>query len=61
MKQKEFFIISIVIFLTVIFWMIADIYHVATTEKVKMTNLERINSIDFNIDLQIFKALKEKK
>lgn len=35
MNKKELLLISIGIFFTVIAWLIADIYHAATTEKIK--------------------------
>lgn len=35
MSKKEIFLLSIVIFLTVIAWLIADIYHAATEDKIK--------------------------
>jgi hypothetical protein len=60
MRQKEFFIISLTIFFTVIAWMIADIYHIAKMEKIKLKSSEVIKLINFNIAPQIFKTLKEK-
>jgi len=36
MKKKEILLLSIGVFLTVIAWLIADIYHAATTEKIKV-------------------------
>lgn len=35
MNKKEFLYISIGIFLTVIVWVVAEIYHTATEEKIK--------------------------
>lgn len=39
MNKKELLLLSIGIFLTVIAWLMADIYHAATTEKIK-SNVE---------------------
>lgn len=35
MKKKEFFILSVTIFLTVIAWLIADVIHAGAEEKLK--------------------------
>ncbi|MBI2051871.1 hypothetical protein HYT33_03870 [Candidatus Roizmanbacteria bacterium] len=35
MNRKEFFLISIGVFLTVLAWLVADIYHAAFQERVK--------------------------
>jgi hypothetical protein len=36
MNKKEVLLLSIGVFLTVISWLIADIYHAATEEKIKL-------------------------
>ncbi len=59
MNKKEILILSIVIFLSVIFWLIADIYHAATEEKIKeKLSLPEIRK--YEIDSQILKFLEEK-
>lgn len=35
MNRKELLLISVAIFLTVIAWLVADLYHAATTERLK--------------------------
>ena len=35
MNKKEILLLSIGVFLTVVAWLIADIYHAATQEKIK--------------------------
>ena len=35
MNKKEILLLSIGVFLTVVAWLIADIYHAATEEKIK--------------------------
>jgi len=35
MKKKEVLLLSIGVFLTVIYWLIADIYHASTEDKIK--------------------------
>lgn len=42
MNRKELFYISLTIFLTIIAWLIVDIYHAATEEKIK-------NKIEFPV------------
>lgn len=61
MKQKEFLIISITVFLTIIAWLIADVYHISTTEKVKLINPKVSKPINVNINTEIFKLLEEKR
>jgi hypothetical protein len=61
MRQKEFLIISITIFLTIIAWLMADIYHISTTEKVKLISPKVLKPINVNIDTEIFKVLEERK
>ncbi len=36
MNKKDLLLLSIGIFCTVIAWLIADVYHAATTEKIKV-------------------------
>lgn len=59
MNQKEFFIISIGIFATIIAWLIADIIHTSTTDKVK-AKIDISKPIQYSIDPKIFEILKEK-
>lgn len=60
MNRKEIFLLTIGIFLTVIAWLIADIYHVSTREKVKAkVNITLINKYD--IDDKILKILEDKR
>jgi len=61
MKQKEFLIISITIFLTIIAWLIADIYHIATTEQIKLINPKVLKPVNINIEAETLKLLEEKK
>lgn len=60
MKQKEFFIISLTIFLTVVAWMIADIYHAAKMKRIKTTTPEINKTINVNLNREIFQILQEK-
>lgn len=60
MKQKEFLIISVTVFLTVIAWIIADIYHITSTEKVKLRDTTIAEPITISIDNHIFDVLSKK-
>ncbi|MEK7633338.1 MAG: hypothetical protein AAB437_00650 [Patescibacteria group bacterium] len=52
MKRKEILLLSIGVFLTVIAWLIADIYHTSTEDKIKSKiNLPQINRYEINKDL----------
>ena len=60
MNKKELLLISIGIFFTVIAWLIADIYHAATTEKIK-TKIEASTSLKkYEISADILSNLKER-
>lgn len=60
MNKKELLLLSIGVFLTVVAWLIADIYHAATTEKIK-NKIELPVEIKYNIDLKTLNILQEKK
>lgn len=58
MNKKELLLISIGIFFTVIAWLIADIYHATTTEKIK-SNVEISTQLKkYEIDPVILKNLE---
>jgi len=58
MKKKEFFWISLTIFVTVIIWMIADIQHAYYKRKLKVPQLPEIR--DYQLNDEILKILVEK-
>ncbi len=59
MNKKELMLLSIGIFLTVVAWLIADIYHAATVEQIKTK--EEIPTINkYDINKNILQTLKEK-
>ncbi len=58
MNKKELLLISVGIFFTVIAWVIADIYHAATTEKIK-TKVEAPTSLKkYEINAEVLKNLE---
>ena len=59
MNQKEVFWISVTIFLTMIAWMILDIYQVKTKTTVE-SGLKSVQTVDFTIKTDILNLLKEK-
>ena len=59
MNQKEVFWISVTIFLTMIAWMILDIYQVKTKTTVE-SGLKSVQTVDFTIKTDILNILKEK-
>jgi len=59
MNQKELFWISVTVFLTIVAWMILDIYRVRTQTTVK-SGFESLQIVDFTIRSDILKILKEK-
>lgn len=60
MNKKEFLFISIGIFLTIIAWIIVDIYHIKKkTNDEKLTKLEVMQNYDIN--KKIINIIREKK
>lgn len=60
MKTKEAFIISLTLFLTVIAWIVVDLYHVLKTKKIPSINPQYTKPISVTINSSVFKALEEK-
>ena len=59
MNKKELYILSIGVFLTILAWLVADILHAATSEKVK-AKIDISAPINYQIDLKVFEKLKTK-
>lgn len=60
MNKKELLLISVGIFLTVVAWLISDIYHAAFTEKIK-TRVDLPTLQRYDIDTTVLQTLQEKK
>jgi len=58
MNKKEFFLISLTVFLIVLAWLVADIYHVSQQEKIKTPQLPVIKN--YNLDSRILDQLGKK-
>lgn len=59
MNRKEVLLLSIGVFLTVICWLIADIYHASTEDKIKLKmSLPQIYK--YKISKDVFDTLKNK-
>ena len=59
MNRKEVLLLSIGVFLTVICWLIADIYHTSTEDKIKSKlTLPQVNK--YNISKELLDTLKNK-
>lgn len=60
MNKKEVLFLSIGVFLTVIAWLVADIYHASTEEKIKSKiNIPTLNN--YKISKELLETLKNKK
>ena len=61
MNKKELLLFSIGLFLTVIAWLIADIHHAATTEKIKeRTEIPTLKRYEINKNmLDVLKSKSE--
>jgi hypothetical protein len=60
MNKKELMLLSIGIFLTVIAWLIADIIHASTEEKLK-SKIELPKIIQYDISEDLLEVLEKKK
>lgn len=60
MNKKELLFLSIGIFLTVVAWLIADIYHAATEEKIK-TRIEIPQLDNYKINKELLNIIENKK
>lgn len=60
MKQREFLIISVTIFMTIIAWIAGEVYRTAQTQKVKAIRPSVSSPIVISIDLEVFKRLEKK-
>jgi len=58
MKKKDFFWISLTIFIIVFVWMIADIYHATQEKKIEIPQLPNIKN--YNLDVKILDQLMKK-
>jgi hypothetical protein len=61
MNQKEFFIITMTIFLTILGWIVADLYHVSHTQKVEEINARFSQPIKTTINNKVFSELEQRK
>jgi len=59
MNKKEFLFLSIGVFLTVIAWLVADIYHAATEEKIKV-RIEIPRLENYKISKELLEIIKNK-
>ncbi len=60
MNKKELLILSVGVFLTIIAWMIIDIYHIKTSVIVR-SKIKSVRLSNYQIDKKIIDILKEKK
>lgn len=60
MRQKELLIISVTVFITVITWIIADIYHISTTQKIAPVEMPATTTKTTTIDTSILDVLQSK-
>ncbi|MBI5123263.1 hypothetical protein HZA75_05390 [Candidatus Roizmanbacteria bacterium] len=59
MNKKEVLLLSIGVFLTVISWLIADIYHASTEDKIK-SKVDLPQVYQYKINKDILEILKNK-
>lgn len=59
-NRKETFLISIMLFFTIVGWIALDIYHIIKTQKVSL-DPQYSQPVDASIDPTIFKILEQKR
>jgi hypothetical protein len=59
MNRKEILLLSMGVFLTVICWLIADIYHASTEDKIK-SKMSLPQIYKYKISKDVFDTLKNK-
>jgi len=59
MNRKEVFLLSVGAFLTVIAWLVADIYHASTEDKIKI-KIELSQTYQYRISKGLMEQLKNK-
>lgn len=60
MKQKELLIISVTVFITIITWIVADIYHISTTQKIVPVETSTATVKKSTIDTSVLDILQAK-
>lgn len=60
MKGKELLILSLGVFLTIVAWMILDVYHIQTKINEQM-NIKSVQAPSYVMDKTIIDLLKQKK
>ncbi len=60
MKQKELLIISVTVFITIITWIVADIYHISTTQKIVPVEASMATVKKTTIDTSVLDILQAK-
>ncbi|MFA6080895.1 MAG: hypothetical protein WC741_00625 [Patescibacteria group bacterium] len=59
MNKKEVLLLSVGVFLTVVYWLVSDIYHASTEDKIKSKlTLPQVNR--YNISRELLDTLKSK-
>lgn len=59
MRRKELLMLSVGIFLTVVAWLIADIFHASTEEKIK-SRVELPTNTSYRISSELLEILENK-
>lgn len=60
MRQKELLIISITVFITIVTWIIADIYHISNTQKITPIETTTMTVKTATIDTTVLDILQAK-
>lgn len=60
MQHKEILIIAVTLFLTVIGWVVSDLYHVSVTQKVTEVDPRFAQPIEIKVPVKVFDTIEKK-
>lgn len=60
MRQKELLVITVTVFLTIVAWIVSDLYHIAQTEKIGQIKSKRQSPLNIKINVEVFDRLEKK-
>ena len=60
MQHKEILVIAVTLFLTVVGWVVADLYHVSTTQQVTEVDPRFAQPLNIKVPVGVFETIEKK-
>jgi hypothetical protein len=60
MQHREILIIAVTLFLTVVGWVVSDLYHVSVTQQVSEVDPRFAQPLDIRVPVEIFDTIEKK-